>query len=155
MFRDILRSFDNVHSIGSAPMPVTLRDLAKWAETFNDWQNVFYRTETGSVEEKMAFFQMATFAKKFGHWLNVYLEAIALCDKTVEAIALTQLCILAENPTDADPKKKDVLKLLRWQKIFEIVPSRSKAEHTAGQKILEYLAEQKVKNACPPDRTKI
>lgn len=156
MFKDVLKAFDGVHSINSAPMPVTLRDLAKWATTFNDWRNVFYRAEAGSIEEKMAFFQMATFAKTFGQWLNVYYEALALEDKAVESISLNQLFKLADDPIDVlDPKKKDALKLPRWKTIFNEVPKGSEAEATASERIIKLLREEKERSACPHDRTKI
>ena len=120
-----------------------IEDLAAFAKTFEDWRNVFYRTESKSIFEKTALFQMATQAKTFGHWLNVYQEAGN--DSEARPIALTQMQRLADNPVDADNKKGNSIKIFRWTKILEICPRQSKEELLASTRLLALHLNKKEK----------
>ena len=119
-----MRLFDTI--AGELPDSDWLEQCAKcmekFATTFDDWRNIFYRTEAGIPAERTALLQMATLAKTFGQWLNVYQEASE--GDEVRPIALIQLVRLADDPQDAISwtKDKDALKTSRWMKILEICP---------------------------------
>ena len=111
---------------------------------FQNWKNVFYRAESGSVDERQALLQMATFAKTFGQWLNVYCESEN--DQVVQKTSMQQLLTLADEPSDATwTKKKDPLILSRWRMILEISEPESKEEFIAAQKIICLTRQKKLK----------
>ena len=134
----------------------SLEKMMEFAKTFDDWRNVFCRAEAGQPIKRMAFNQMATIAKSFGNWLSVYCEASD--DWVVEKqIAMRQLMVLSDNPDDATwTKKREPLKLARWQKILAMSELDSKAEFIATQKIIGLISAKKRKeNKDRQEREKI
>jgi len=118
----LIKEYDRL--VTNSPMAIeTLYDMAACANTFNDWRNVLYRSEPGSIFERTALLQMAIYAKTFGAWLSVYQESLKREDcKDVQATALDQLQKLAVYPQDATwTKSKDALTIPRWRRIFEVV----------------------------------
>jgi len=106
----LIKEYDRL--VTNSPMAIeTLYDMAACANTFNDWRNVLYRSEPGSIFERTALLQMAIYAKTFGAWLSVYQESLKREDcKDVQATALDQLQKLAVYPQDATwTKSKDAL----------------------------------------------
>jgi hypothetical protein len=111
-------------------------ELSEWlfdkllarAETFDDWRNIFYRAEFGSIIEGTALLQAATHAKNFGQWLWICEE---LSDRpclnqnlqTTLSISIDEVIRLADNSTDADWTKNqdslDAISLSRWNRIFD------------------------------------
>ena len=115
---------------------------------FQNWKNVFYRAESGSVDERQALLQMATFAKTFGQWLNVYCESgpLRCFDEVVRKVAFKQLSLLADDPQDATwCDKPKCLRLQRWVEILRACPADSKEEFIAEGKVVAYFRENKRK----------
>jgi len=155
LFKRLLSASDILSAVLPKVAEQALDDAISCAKTFNDWRNVFYRVPTGSILEKTALLQMATWAKTFGQWLNICLEARNLGEQVAEDVALKQLKELADEPTDVEAKKRDALKLPRWTKIFQISPEGSEIEATASQKIIEQLRAEKKNMPVCSDCSKI
>ena len=123
-------------------------ELADWlfgrmvqrATTFDDWRNIFYRAEFGSLDEESALLQTATVAKTFGQWLWIYEELSCRPSlnenfQLVKDTAIKQLVKLADNPTDANwTKNKEALSLRRWERIFLISSQSDGYDYTAFKK---------------------
>jgi len=151
-FKNLLVSYDKMPS-GTKEAEDMLDRLKDFAETFSDWQNLFFRSSPMGVFEKTVFFKMATLAKTFGEWLSVYKEAKRI-DKVVEDCAIHQLRVLANSPSDASSwaKDKNALRISRWITIFNVSPINGQDEATALNNIILLMKRGKEKqNNSPKD----
>lgn len=118
--------------------------MKKFAKTFWDWRNIFYREKLGSIEERTALLQMATHAKTFGHWLCILQEAQKREDcYDVGNIALVQLQKLADQPADVEAKKREALRLFRWTEILRACPRGSHIEYIAKNRVAQEILAEK------------
>ncbi len=124
-------------------------DLSDWlfcklfetATTFDDWRNIFYRSQFGSLNEERALYKAAICAETFGQWLWIYEE---LDDRPVRGGNLVRIFFtanrriveLAESPTDATWTKNanslDAISIARWERLF----NKSEFNVRAGKSIV-------------------